>query len=298
LANNQLDIFSSPTLEQQPKNFKIYRSSAGSGKTFTLVKEYLKIVLRDPGEYKHILAITFTNKATEEMKGRIINELSALAKEAKTEMRRELERDFTRENIQMEIHKRAAMALNNILHDYSRFNVSTIDHFFTQVVKLLARELKLPARYDIDVDNEKAIEEAVEGLYLDLDQDPDLLRWMEQFAFNRLDNDKGWKVDQNIRELGKELFKEKFHQGFADKKISIEDLEKFVTQLNQTRREFQQTLKDYAQQGIEFIKRHNLNIKDFKNHTAGYFPRILGGSYDMTETFKKVALEYEIGVGK
>ncbi|MCZ6520117.1 MAG: UvrD-helicase domain-containing protein [Bacteroidetes bacterium] len=290
MANNQLDLFFSPSSEQQPKNFKIYRSSAGSGKTFALVKEYLKIVLRDPGEYKHILALTFTNKATEEMKGRIVNDLSALARDEKTEMRRELEGDFARENIQMEIHKRAAMALNNILYDYSRFNVSTIDHFFTQVVKLLARELKLPAKYDIDVDNEKAIEEAVEGLYLNLDQDPELLRWMEQFAFNRLDNDKGWKVDQNIKELGKELFKEKFHSGFADNKVTIKDLEKFVNQLSHTRREFQQTLKNYAHKAIDFIQSRSLTIKDFKNNTANYFPRTLDGNYDITETFKNVAL--------
>lgn len=288
--SGQLDIFHSHPVEESSRNFVIYRSSAGSGKTFTLVKEYLKIVLRNPDDYQHILAVTFTNKATDEMKSRIVGYLARLAGGEDFDMRREIEKDFEgnkKDNLLIE--KRARTALDNILHNYSRFEVSTIDHFFAQLVRVLARELKLPARFDIDVDNEKAIKEALELLYTHLNTDQELLVWMEQFALNKLESDKGWKIDYNIRELGMELFKEKFHEGFSDQEIVIDDLRDFVAELNKTRRGFIHTMREHAERGNKFLQNHNLTSADFKSNTASYFDRVLNGNYSITKTFEAVA---------
>ncbi len=285
----QLDIFYSRPPEEPSRNFIIYRSSAGSGKTFTLVKEYLKIVLRNPDDYRHILAVTFTNKATDEMKSRIVAYLDQLARGEVFDMRREIEKDFESEKIDLVMEKRARRALDNILHDYSRFEVSTIDHFFARLVRILARELQLPARFDLDVDNEKAIEEALERLYAQLNTDQELLVWMEQFALNKLEGNKGWKIDYNIKELGKELFKEKFHEGFADKKIAINDLKGFVSELNKTRRGFVETMREHAIKGNNFLNEHQVTPGDFKRYTASYFDRVLSGQYNITQTFEGAA---------
>ena len=111
----------------------IYRSSAGSGKTFTLTKAYLKLVLLDTSRYTEVLAITFTNDAKDEMKNRIIDELTLLAKGEDSIMRQAILEDFKEEkvvNIEDVVTSRAETVPSSLLHDYSRFNVCTIDHFF------------------------------------------------------------------------------------------------------------------------------------------------------------------------
>src|SRR4030095_14323367 len=120
----------------------IYKSSAGSGKTYTLVLEYLKLVLKRPALYRSILAITFTNKATEEMKTRIIGSLVEIADNKNQPLQETISLE-TGISIQ-ELPEKASRVLDNILHDYSGFAVSTIDSFFSTMVRALARELNLP----------------------------------------------------------------------------------------------------------------------------------------------------------
>ena len=137
----QLPLFYDQEDPEDIQNLTIYRSSAGSGKTFTLVKDYLKLVLRDPENYRKILAITFTNKASEEMKNRILEELATISRDERSELRNIIEKEFKDEGINMQIVSRASTALIKILHNYGRFGVSTLDHFFAKVVRGFAREL-------------------------------------------------------------------------------------------------------------------------------------------------------------
>lgn len=293
MSTSQLDLFSASPSPQEPrKNFIIYRSSAGSGKTFALVKEYLELVLRDPNDYKHILAITFTNEATREMKSRIIEDLEKIASGKTTPMRLVIENDFKKQGIRMEIEKRAKRALRNILHNYSRFEVSTIDHFFTRVVRSLSWELKVPMRFEIDVDNDKAMESAIAKLYAVVNEDQAVKSWLEAFAFNRLENDKGWRVDYNIHELGMELFQERFHEGFSNTEVKLDDLKKFVSQLNHTVNSYRQLIKSLAVQAMDLINQSGLEIKDFKGGTrsvAYNFIKPSNNDFDLTKTFWKVA---------
>ncbi|HET6989716.1 MAG TPA: UvrD-helicase domain-containing protein, partial [Bacteroidia bacterium] len=153
----------------QEKNFTVYKSSAGSGKTFTLVKEYLRIALSDtadpPQLYRKILAITFTNKAAAEMKVRIIDALkelsnpkagivSSLAKDLSAEMQLD---GFT-------LASRSKTVLRAILHNYTDFAIGTIDSFTHRIVRAFAHDLRLPVNFEVETDADKLIREAVDIL--------------------------------------------------------------------------------------------------------------------------------------
>src|SRR6476620_3983526 len=135
--------------------FKIYKASAGSGKTYSLVYEYLKILIINPNEYKHILAVTFTNDATEEMKMRVLKQLKTLAENPqKSDYIKRLEEECEAEIFH--IQKRAQEALGYILHDYSNFNISTIDTFFQRILRAFAKDLGISAVYNLQLDHDPA----------------------------------------------------------------------------------------------------------------------------------------------
>lgn len=158
----------------------IYRASAGTGKTHTLTGDYLRMLFAAPGTYRHILAVTFTNKATEEMKNRILSELYLLASGQSSDYTGMLTEAYRL--TEQQLRSRARTTLIRILHDYSAFNVSTIDHFFQQTVRAFVREIGLPGNYRIEMDRDLVLSEAIDGLLSDLDNDEhkDLLEWLLQ----------------------------------------------------------------------------------------------------------------------
>src|SRR5688572_26836167 len=164
----------------QPNELVIYKSSAGSGKTFTLVLEYLKLLLKSPSSYRSILAVTFTNKATEEMKTRIIKALVAVAGGKNDELTKKVleKTGLTAEQAQ----ERAKTSLDYILHDFSGFSVSTIDSFFSKILRTLARELQLPLRFDMELDTDSVIREITNMLLDDIGTDKWLRKWLGDFV--------------------------------------------------------------------------------------------------------------------
>lgn len=129
----------------------VYKASAGSGKTFTLAVEYIKHLIRNPYAYRHILAVTFTNKATTEMKERILGQLYGIQTNdpaSEPYLKKLVEETHLSEN---EIREKAGKALELMIHDYSRFRVETIDSFFQSVMRNLARELELGANLNIEL---------------------------------------------------------------------------------------------------------------------------------------------------
>jgi ATP-dependent helicase/nuclease subunit A len=243
----------------------IYRSSAGSGKTFTLTKAYLKLVLRDTSRYHEILAITFTNKAKEEMKTRIVQELTKLAQDENSDMRREILLDFEREGVERikdVITPRADTVLNLILHDYSRFNVSTIDHFFTQLIRQLAKELNLNLGYELDVDSRKALTESVELLFKNADKD--LLNWLNDFALDQITNEKGWNIRKNILDLGRKLFQESFMDIESALAENTAELSKFIKAQQKILEQFKTNVITAAKEALSIALKYNLQQSDFK----------------------------------
>ena len=188
----------------------VYKASAGSGKTFTLAVEYIKLLLSDPAAYRHILAVTFTHKATAEMKERILGQLYALS--------RNLPESAPYLNVLREgtglpeqaIREKTGEALTRIVHDFGNFRVETIDSFFQSVMRNLARELELSPGLDIELDQDKVIKEAVENLLRDVKNGSELLTWILDYMDEQAGDGKSWNVIQRINGFGKEIFREDF----------------------------------------------------------------------------------------
>ena len=164
---------------RQHKPLTVYKASAGSGKTFTLAKEYMKLVIQDPYCYRRILAVTFTNKATEEMKMRILSQLYGISKglpgskDYMCKISQEL--DMKPETVS----QNAGKALRNLLHHYNYFRVETIDTFFQSVLRNLARELSLTANLRVELNDRQIEQQAVDTLIEDLDDNDEALHWIE-----------------------------------------------------------------------------------------------------------------------
>lgn len=200
----------------------IYKSSAGSGKTFTLVLEYLKVVLTNPNHYRQTLAVTFTNKATEEMKERIVAALVGLINGTEQNLEKILSEELGKN---CNVKSRAKDVLENILHDYSSFSVNTIDAFFIKIIKAMSYELGLPGKYDVDLNRESAIDEICAGIFSEVGTNKNLTQWLETFVLDKLDNEKGWQIEKELKKIANELFKESYQQLHkSDKNISLEQI--------------------------------------------------------------------------
>ena len=202
----------------------VYSASAGSGKTYRLAVEYIKQILKNPESFRNILAVTFTNKATNEMKGRILNELFNLANGKKTSICK----DITDETAIPEelISQKAQKALSLILHDYSLFSISTIDSFVQRVIQSLLWEIGEQGGVDIELDTDPVLELAADNLLDSASQTKELLAWISQMGYSLLDEGKSWDVRGKLIELGKQLFSQKFRL------MSREEVEKFTDREN------------------------------------------------------------------
>lgn len=258
----------------------IYKASAGSGKTFQLVVEYLKLLLKNPYNYKHILAVTFTNKATNEMKTRILEQLHFLASNQDSDYLKILQNNTYSEK---EIRKQAKLVLKNILHDYNRFSISTIDSFTQRVIKSFNRELGISPNFMLELDGDMILAEAVDRMLAKIDKDKKLLKWLKEFSTEKIEDNKSQRIDDNIKSLGKELFKENFQIFFPENSESVysrENLDDFGKELSKLKIQFETTLKNLGKEAIEFIQKSGFSIGDFsykKSGVAGYLNSIAEG---------------------
>ena len=194
---------------------KVYKASAGSGKTFTLAVEYIKLLIADPFVYKHILAVTFTNKATAEMKNRIVSQLYGIG-ESLEKSEQYLDAIKKDEGIKAlglsdeEIRRRARLALSNIIHDYSRFHIVTIDSFFQSIVRDLARELDLTANLRLDLNDNEVLAEAVKSIIDELQEGTERFRSIMGFVMERIEEGKNWNIEGDIVSFGANIFNEQF----------------------------------------------------------------------------------------
>ena len=197
------------------QKIKVYKASAGSGKTFRLALEYLKLLLSKPNAHRNILAVSFTNKATGEMKQRILGELYGMAygcEKSKVYLQIFSEETGLSEEV---IRKKSAEALNVILHDYGFFNVETIDSLYQRVLRNTAKELGLGAFFNIELDNKKALKEAVRSLINSLATDSESLDWICKIIEDDAANEKYSKsIEKDLVEIGEQIFEEiyKRHQ--------------------------------------------------------------------------------------
>ncbi len=193
----------------------VYKASAGSGKTFTLAVEYICLLINNPDDYRTILAVTFTNKATQEMKWRIISQLYGIAKGLPSS-------DAYLEQVALRTHKpvsvirsHAAASLSLLTHKYNNFRVQTIDAFFQSVLRNLARELDLTANLRIDLNDIEVEQRAIDQMVRNLDHRHDVLTWISDYIDDNIAEDKNWNVIKKIKEFGKNIF-EPFYKDHED----------------------------------------------------------------------------------
>ena len=196
-------------------SFTVYKSSAGSGKTFTLVKEYLTIVLKDPKKYSAVLAITFTNKAAGEMKDRVLKTLKVLshhdplAPDNNDTIKYLLPDLLVATNLdEIQLVKRATIALELILHNYTGFAIGTIDSFVHRIVKTFAHDLHLPLNFSVEMDGKALISQAVDILIDKMGDDKLLTEVLLDFAKTKADDDKSWRVDIDLKSFAAILLQE------------------------------------------------------------------------------------------
>ncbi len=248
------------------KPFSIYRSSAGSGKTRTLAKEYLKLALEHRGYYfRHILAVTFTNKSTQEMKDRILAYLDDFANGRKNELADELKRELHQDDNTFQ--ERSRDVQREILHNYSQFSISTIDAFFQKVIRSFTREAGLMGDYRLEVEQDLVLEEVIDELIDELGNNKELTEWVVEFAKENLENERAWDVRQNLREFAEQIFREEF-KTIEDDVINETNDHDFFNNLKndvkQIRFGFIRYIAGRAKAALSIIRENNLTADDFK----------------------------------
>ena len=218
----------------QPR-FLLYKASAGSGKTFNLALQYIALLaIKGEQEFRHTLAVTFTNKATSEMKDRILKYLKELKNGENGKLKEALQKVLREEYhvtlTDEELRTRSQRSLKAILHDYSRFYVSTIDAFFQNILRNMARELGLNARLQVDLNEKEIVELAVDSLIEHLRHDnQDVLPWLRQYISEQLEKGEAWDVRRELKKTADMLFKEDYLKRSLDEKNLPFDLEHIKT---------------------------------------------------------------------
>ncbi len=273
---------------EHPPSFQIYDASAGSGKTYTLVKEYLKRLLssQHSGYYKHILAITFTNKAVAEMKVRIVKALKSFSEEHASETENNMLTDLVTETglSHEEITRRSARILKHLLHHYAMFSVETIDHFNHRLLRTFARDLKLPPHFEVSLDTPQLIGEAVDALIERAGSDPEITQILLDFALEKTDDDTSWDISRDIASIAGLLASE--NDAPHIKSLSTKSLSQFKqlkALLFSKRKEAQEQTTRIASDILELLTKHQLEESHFsRGHLPKYFARLASADYSVS----------------
>ncbi len=261
-----------------PERFLIYNASAGAGKTYQLVRNYLGIILasKDPLRFMQILAMTFTNKAAKEMKHRLLSQLAVLKQYPQEDKEsRDYTVSFARElGIEPEDLKyRAAAAQSGILHHYAAFGVSTIDSFTNRLIRSFSKDLDLNGTYAVEMDTDRMLNEAIDRVFEALRADDPYTEVLSRFIERQLELEKSNNSRSLLQEKSKELFKERafpFLERLAE--IDIESLLKQEIVLKGKRKVHLKAIVNAADGFLEEVEKQGLTVKSF--HSSGLAPWI------------------------
>ena len=256
---------------------EIYKASAGAGKTHRLTGEYMELLFSKEDAFKHILAVTFTNKATDEMKQRILDELHILSQPARKSDYLKRIMLFTGKD-EAWVRNRAKEILVSILHDYTSFRVSTIDKFFQLVMRSFARELGRMATYNVELDRDSVLMRAVDKMFAQLDepQNAKLLEWLIDYSLDAVDKGSSWNVKGEILKLGNQIFSEEFKLAKENgsksfEEITIDDVAALKSRLKEQVNGFKKDLAELARQGHRCIHNAGMSEADFKGGSRSPF---------------------------
>ncbi|MGQ1928542.1 UvrD-helicase domain-containing protein [Ornithobacterium rhinotracheale] len=285
----------------QAGEFKIYSASAGTGKTYTLVQEIMHLLLqkKNSKSFSQILAITFTNKAANEMKERILQKLD----EWRNGKISEPELASIQEHLNIskeEIQERSGAVLSDILHNYSLFSVSTIDTFNLRLMRAFATDLGLSSNFDVELDTSQLMGEAVDLLYADLQNNQHLSKIITQAATENLARDKSWDISEELKSNASHLYADHFLEymreiGRLELKDLVEFRGKLITEIN----EIQDFFTEKCTEILNLVEEQNLAPKDFSGGSRGilsFFTKILNGKMDFpTKTHNDILEGRKLG---
>jgi ATP-dependent exoDNAse (exonuclease V) beta subunit len=284
-------------------NFKIYGASAGSGKTYALAKEYLKLLLSNdsPISFRQILAITFTNKAVDEMKTRILDNLYNFGKDAVPKKQDPLFQELCQELslTEEQLRQKSKLVLKRILHNYSFFEVSTIDKFNHKLIKTFARDLRLSQNFEVELDTDLLLEEAVGQLLERAGTEKELTEVLIDFSLEKIDDDKSWNIAYDLLEIGKLLFQEN-HAVHIDelRSKSIQDFKDIQKKIASRVNILEDNAKELAQSVLQEIENQGFDVADFPRQTLpNHFKKIEGGDFN-TKTLYNNQLGQNLEEGK
>ena len=263
----------------QKHAFSIYDASAGSGKTFNLVKEYLKIILtaKKNDAYRSILAITFTNKAVHEMKSRIVGSLSEFIKDQPSAKAMQL-MDVLIEETELnasQIKAKSQEIIKHIIHNYAAFDISTIDKFTHKVIRTFAHDLDLPMTFEVSLDTENLLTEAVDAIIAEAGTDEMLTKLLIDFTMEKTDDDKSWDISREIMDTGRLILNENNREEivhFHGK--SIPDFMEIKQKLKES---CTIIIEENAKRASEILDSLDKNGVDLKSFSRGTFPNHITG---------------------
>ncbi len=276
-------------------SLKICKASAGSGKTFTLAVEYIKHIVRDPSSYRRILAVTFTNKATAEMKERILSQLYGLSRSLKDSddymleicsdegiknwyakyVERQKSEGKAVSSLEECVRKSCRMSLNMIIHDYQRFRIETIDSFFQTIIRELAHDLNLTANLKVELNNDEALHEGVAKVIDAIPVDRDVRNRVYIFVQRRMDENKNWAVSADLEKFGKNIFNENFLKYGKELREKLKDpdfLPSFRKTMLAVKKSALKAVNDVGQEFLDKCMLHGLTVDDFKSKSRGIYP--------------------------
>lgn len=271
----------------QTNQFKIYNASAGSGKTYTLVNEFLSLLLTkaDADAFRNLLAITFTNKAANEMKERIIQKLKFLSDAEHTHA--EMQQLVQETGLKPEtVQQRSQKILSSILHNYGLFAVSTIDKFNLRLMRAFSQDMGLSINFDVEMDAQQLFAESVELLLSELQENHLLAKIMAEIAIENLIDNRKWDISKEMVMQSGTLFQDKFlDQLKILQKVSLEDFNAFRKEVNQKYFVSKNGIEDAANSFLDFAQNHGLTYNDFKGKSRGsilkYFEQVANGDYKL-----------------
>ena len=281
---------------QKTSTFQVYNASAGSGKTFTLVKEYLKVLLNSEDIYtfQKILAITFTNKAAGEMKERVLQNLEDFAALKDNDLLEIILQEIAVDKTT--IQERSKKILEAVLQNYSAFSITTIDSFTHKVIKNFAHDLGLPLNFEVEMDAVSLLNEAVDVLISKIGTDQKLTKLLIDYSLDKTDDDKSWDISRDLNEFAKILLNEEDVKHF--RKLAHKQLDDFTnlkTKLFINEKELKKIFQKVGGDCLEILAKNGLERKDFTRGTLpDFFTDISNKGFDFNFTTRCATIEKAI----
>nr|WP_321246169.1 UvrD-helicase domain-containing protein [uncultured Psychroserpens sp.] len=275
---------------QNQSQFTIYNASAGSGKTYTLVKDYLRILFQSKSRltFRNILALTFTNKAVGEMKERIIDMLKAFSEEKILDNPNSMFEDLVNELgiAPKELHNKSKTLLETIVHNYAAFDISTIDKFNHKLIRTFAFDLKLPVNFEVELDTTSILSKAVDKLIDKAGSDDDLTKVLVDFAIEKTDDDKSWDISYDFNAIAQLLVKENDITYLSElKDKSLSDFKSLKSLLKKQNKDIESQIVNLSEGTLSLITTNGLEVEDFSRKTLpNHFKKVsslnFSGLYD------------------